>query len=111
MAIELGLYWDIQADEQVLMVRERIGTEEYAIEAGTDGRWTHRLIKRGERREPLMRFSAGIGSEILQALAVELDKKGYKVPNPHEGALDVTKDALVDARTIRDRLLAIVERP
>lgn len=111
MALEVRLIYDVVTDDSLLFVSERVGEAVHAIEpAGADNLVQSRLVKLGEPRKPLFRFSGAIARELLTALSIELAREGYRAPDPQDGALAVTRDALLDARTVRDRLLTMAEK-
>lgn len=102
-------------DDFEIYVSERIGDRVYIIEPAADGMVARRLLVEDSRRlpgeaRPLWRMNRSISNELFPALVQELAKLGFRAADPQEGALAVTKDALADARTTRDRLLSIVER-
>lgn len=75
---------------------------------GKDGVVVATVLDQGARMTPFMR---GFAPGFLQVIVEECARHGYVVKNEETvGALAATKDALKDAREVRERLLQLVER-
>lgn len=119
MALDVRIVFDHPQAQFAIFAGERVGVDLLVIEAGLDGELLGRVIRPSEdpARKPLLRIAHSYADELFRGLAKELAKLGFCDVESGDAAsadssdvvIEVLKDALVDARDIRDRLLTVIE--